>query len=46
MFPLVANPHYGIDGEARIIKVYRPWSDSDCTEASKSLGDPKADTAQ
>ena len=45
MFPLVevANPNYSINGEARIMRVYRPWTDSDCTEACKSLGDPKTD---
>ena len=48
MFPLmeVAITNYGIDGEARIMRVYHPWTDSDCTEACKSLGDPKADPAQ
>ena len=42
----VANPHYGINGEGRIMKVYCHWSDSDFTKACKSLGDPKADPAQ
>ena len=28
------------------MKVYRLWSDLDCMEAYKSLGDPKADPAQ
>ena len=48
MFRLVevANPNYDINGEARIMRVYLPWTVSDCTEACKSLGDPKADPAQ
>ncbi|XP_069027348.1 uncharacterized protein [Embiotoca jacksoni] len=41
-YPLmeVANPHFGINGDQeRTIDVYRPWTESECAEACKSLGD-------
>ncbi|KAK2848569.1 hypothetical protein Q5P01_008403 [Channa striata] len=41
----VANPHFGAPGqnEGRTMKVYRPWTDADCTEACKTLWAPKVD---
>lgn len=42
-FPMmeVENPHYGEGGDAaRTIRVYRPWTNTEMTEACKGLGDP------
>lgn len=37
----VANPHFGVDADnSRTIHVYRPWTESECADACKSLGDP------
>lgn len=43
MYPTVevANPHFGVNGDDNCtIHVYRPWTDAECAEACKSLGDP------
>ncbi|XP_032365953.1 uncharacterized protein LOC116684173 [Etheostoma spectabile] len=43
----VANPHYGEDGDqARTIRVYRPWTNTEMTEACKGLGDPTKDAQE
>lgn len=42
-FPMVevANPHFGVESDrSRVICVYRPWTESECAEACKGLGDP------
>lgn len=37
----VANPHFGVGGDQeRHLLVYRPWSESEMTEAVKGLGCP------
>lgn len=42
-FPMieVANPHFGVENDqSRVICVYRPWTESECSEACKDLGNP------